>query len=125
MDPEQKKKCSDILEHFLKMESTGERVYTRSSILWWLTKLTGAALPCYYVEPFHERVNWEEWGLYDYLQIVKEPMDLGTVRVKLGKSEYAKPSEFARDMRLIWDNCRLYNQVRILSLLRPAVLCVR
>lgn len=38
-------------------------------------------------------------------------MDLGTVRSKLGKNEYAKPAEFARDMRLIWDNCRLYNQV--------------
>lgn len=39
-------------------------------------------------------------------------MDLGTVRAKLAKGEYAKPAEFARDMRLIWDNCKLYNQVK-------------
>jgi hypothetical protein len=38
-------------------------------------------------------------------------MDLGTVRSKLSKNEYAKAADFARDMRLIWDNCRLYNQV--------------
>jgi hypothetical protein len=57
-------------------------------------------------------VNWEEWGLYDYLQIVKVPMDMGTVRVKLNKDEYKTPQEFAKDMRLIWDNCKLYNQVR-------------
>jgi hypothetical protein len=63
------------------------------------------------IEPFHERVNWEEWGLYDYLQIVKTPMDLGTIRVKLNKGEYNKPADFAKDMRLVWDNCKLYNQV--------------
>ncbi|KAG6609253.1 Transcription initiation factor TFIID [Phytophthora cinnamomi] len=83
MDPENKKKCTDVAEHFFKLESC---------------------------EPFRERVNWEEWGLYDYLQVVKEPMDLGTIRSKLGKNEYKKPAEFARDMRLVWDNCKLYNQ---------------
>ncbi|EGZ28621.1 hypothetical protein PHYSODRAFT_537316 [Phytophthora sojae] len=83
MDPESKKKCTDVVEHFFKLESC---------------------------EPFRERVNWEEWGLYDYLQVVKEPMDLGTIRSKLGKNEYKKPAEFARDMRLVWDNCKLYNQ---------------
>ena len=55
-------------------------------------------------------MNWEEWGLYDYLQVVKEPMDLGTIRSKLTKNEYKKPAEFARDMRLVWSNCKLYNQ---------------
>ncbi|RLN52671.1 hypothetical protein BBJ28_00022210 [Nothophytophthora sp. Chile5] len=83
MDPEQKKKCSDVLEHFLKLESC---------------------------DPFRERVNWEEWGLYDYLQVVKVPMDLGSVRNKLAKNEYKKPVDFARDVRLVWDNCKLYNQ---------------
>lgn len=57
-------------------------------------------------------MNWEEWGLYDYLQVVKIPMDLGTIRNKLSKNEYKKPVEFARDVRLVWDNCKLYNQVR-------------
>lgn len=66
-------------------------------------------------EPFHERVNWEEWGLYDYLQVVKVPMDLGTIRGKLSRNEYKKPVDFAKDMRLVWDNCKLYNQVERLS----------
>ncbi|CAI5744538.1 unnamed protein product [Peronospora destructor] len=83
MDPENKKKCTDVLEHFFKLDSC---------------------------EPFRERVNWEEWGLYDYLQVVKEPMDLGTIRSKLSKNEYKKPAELARDMRLVWSNCKLYNQ---------------
>ncbi|DBA00706.1 TPA: hypothetical protein N0F65_001177 [Lagenidium giganteum] len=83
MDADQRKKCTEALDYFFKLEST---------------------------EPFHERVNWEEWGLYDYLQVVKTPMDLGTIRTKLSKREYKKPVEFARDMRLVWDNCKLYNQ---------------
>ena len=37
-------------------------------------------------------------------------MDLGTIRQKLNKGEYKKVQEFARDMRLVWDNCKLYNQ---------------
>uniref|UniRef100_M4BT36 Bromo domain-containing protein n=1 Tax=Hyaloperonospora arabidopsidis (strain Emoy2) TaxID=559515 RepID=M4BT36_HYAAE len=37
-------------------------------------------------------------------------MDLGTIRSKLTKNEYKKPAEFARDMRLVWSNCKLYNQ---------------
>lgn len=70
-----------------------------------------SAVPGVNAEPFHERVNWEEWGLYDYLQVVKVPMDLGTIRAKLGRNEYKKPVDFAKDMRLVWDNCKLYNQV--------------
>jgi hypothetical protein len=34
---------------------------------------------------FHEPVNWKELGLYDYPNVIKEPMDLGTMRVKLGQ----------------------------------------
>ncbi|TYZ65431.1 hypothetical protein PybrP1_011710 [[Pythium] brassicae (nom. inval.)] len=83
MDPEQKKKCSEILEYIFRLDTA---------------------------EAFRERVNWEEWGLYDYLQVVKVPMDLGTIRAKLAKNEYKKPAEFAKDVRLVWDNCKLYNQ---------------
>ncbi|CAM9505952.1 unnamed protein product, partial [Phaeothamnion confervicola] len=37
-------------------------------------------------------------------------MDLGTVRQKLENGEYRGPSECAADIRLIWDNCQLYNK---------------
>jgi hypothetical protein len=33
--------------------------------------------------PFLEPVRWEEWGLHDYPKIIKNPMDLGTVKVRL------------------------------------------
>jgi hypothetical protein len=37
---------------------------------------------------FHDPVPWEEYGLIDYLQIVKVPMDLGTVSDKLRRKQY-------------------------------------
>ena len=61
-------------------------------------------------DPFREPVDWKAWGLYDYPKLIKHPMDLTTVKGKLEAGGYGKPSEFAKDMRLIWKNCQIYNQ---------------
>lgn len=42
---------------------------------------------------FREPVPWEEYGLTDYLQIVKVPMDLGTVQEKLRRKMYGTPND--------------------------------
>jgi hypothetical protein len=60
-------------------------------------------------------VEWKAWGLLDYPQIVKEPMDLGTVKSNLLANKYADLPSFVRDMKLIWHNCMTYNAVRITS----------
>lgn len=62
-------------------------------------------------EPFREPVAWKELGLTDYPLIIKEPMDLGTISTKLENAEYASPKEFARDVKLVWQNCMTYNAV--------------
>lgn len=46
----------------------------------------------------------------DYYKVVKSPMDLGTILVKLNSSDYNRPSEFAADVRQVWYNCKLYNK---------------
>ncbi|KAH7664754.1 Bromodomain-containing protein [Dioscorea alata] len=48
-------------------------------------------------------------GLYDYHQIIKIPMDLGTVKANLSKGLYQCPTEFAADVKLTFDNAMLYN----------------
>lgn len=48
--------------------------------------------------------------MFDYPDVIKHPMDLGTVEKKLAGGEYGSPTDFARDMRLIWKNCMTYNQ---------------
>ena len=40
-----------------------------------------------------------------YLEIVTHPMDLGTVKRKLERREYASPDDFAADVRLVFQNC--------------------
>lgn len=55
----------------------------------------------------------------DYPEIVKQPMDLNTVKVffsmvylaktKLSNNEYHDVYAFANDIRLIWSNCLAYN----------------
>ncbi|CAF1287230.1 unnamed protein product [Rotaria sordida] len=62
-----------------------------------------------FVWPFAKPVDVENLNLPDYYQIVKKPMDLGTVKKKLENREYASPDEFAADVRLIFSNCYLYN----------------
>ena len=87
--------------------------------------------------PFRDPVNYRELGLFDYPDIVKRPMCLTDVKVaaqstsihiarlatnrttcsslwqrNLVEGSYRTVAECAEDIRLIWDNCMLYNQVR-------------
>jgi hypothetical protein len=47
--------------------------------------------------------------LTDYPQIIKHPMDLGTVRTRLKKGHYKTLFQVAEDVRLVWSNCMTYN----------------
>ncbi|KAK3920232.1 Homeotic protein female sterile [Frankliniella fusca] len=62
-----------------------------------------------YAWPFYQPVNAELLGLHDYHDIIKKPMDLGTVKHKMDNREYRTPTEFATDVRLIFNNCYKYN----------------
>ncbi|XP_058809499.1 homeotic protein female sterile isoform X3 [Phymastichus coffea] len=62
-----------------------------------------------YAWPFYKPVDADLLGLHDYHDIIKKPMDLGTVKQKMDKREYNSASEFAADVRLIFTNCYKYN----------------
>lgn len=59
--------------------------------------------------PFYKPVDAEMLGLHDYHDIIKKPMDLGTVKRKMDSREYKNAAEFAADVRLIFTNCYKYN----------------
>ncbi|KAI1613317.1 bromodomain-containing protein [Exophiala viscosa] len=44
-----------------------------------------------------------------YFQIIKKPMDLGTVRTKLNNNVYEKARDFEEDVRLVFKNCYKFN----------------
>ncbi|KAJ5155635.1 hypothetical protein N7492_008438 [Penicillium capsulatum] len=45
----------------------------------------------------------------DYYNIIKHPMDLGTMTKKLKGLQYRSKLEFVDDLNLIWSNCLKYN----------------
>jgi hypothetical protein len=47
--------------------------------------------------PFREPVDWKGLGLYDYPQIIKKPMDLGTVKKNLKAKKYTNVADAARE----------------------------
>ncbi|CAL2029847.1 unnamed protein product [Caenorhabditis brenneri] len=60
---------------------------------------------------FMEPVDAEKLGLHDYHKIIKEPIDLKTIRTKMDTGVYKEPADFAHDIRLMLNNCFLYNPV--------------
>ncbi|KMZ70188.1 putative Bromodomain-containing protein [Zostera marina] len=58
---------------------------------------------------FNEPVKVDEMGLFDYFIIIKNPMDLGTVKSRLSKNWYKSPMDFAEDVRLTFKNAMTYN----------------
>ncbi|XP_017054375.1 bromodomain-containing protein 2 [Drosophila ficusphila] len=57
---------------------------------------------------FYEPLDAQFLALYDYHEIVKEPMDLSTVRHRVNMGCYQTAAEFAKDVRLIFYNTYLY-----------------
>ncbi|XP_051135164.1 transcription factor GTE4-like [Andrographis paniculata] len=58
---------------------------------------------------FNEPVDAQALGLFDYHDIIKHPMDLGTIKTRLAQNWYKSPREFAEDVRLVFDNAMTYN----------------
>lgn len=58
---------------------------------------------------FNKPVDTVHLGLHDYFDIIKNPMDLGTVKSRLSNNWYKSPKEFAEDVRLTFQNAMTYN----------------
>lgn len=60
---------------------------------------------------FAEPVDWEKLEIPDYPQIIKRPMDFGTIKTKLKEHKYRGVRDFMDDMDLVFSNCATYNAV--------------
>ncbi|OMJ07587.1 Bromodomain-containing protein [Smittium culicis] len=60
--------------------------------------------------PFLTPVDPIKLGIPSYFDIVKHPMDLGTIKGYLSSNDYYKfVSDFISDVQLVFDNCFLFN----------------
>ena len=54
--------------------------------------------------------NESQLTYQDYFNIVKRPMDMGTIKKKLEQNVYRTAKECVEDFRLMFSNCYLYNK---------------
>lgn len=84
MSADEYKRCQTIFQHVIK----------KTNVVW----------------PFMQPVDPVALAIPDYFNIIKEPMDFGTIKRKLESGNaYTTFSEFERDVRLIFTNCYTYN----------------
>ncbi|KAI8969102.1 Bromodomain-containing protein [Mycotypha africana] len=62
-----------------------------------------------YAVAFNQPVDPVFYNIPDYFDIIKRPMDLGTVEKKLSAGKYVTMDQFKEDIELVFDNCYLYN----------------
>lgn len=57
------------------------------------------------------QVDASALGLHDYHQVIRRPMDLGTIKKSLMADEgaYSTSAEVLKDVQQVWANCRTYN----------------
>ncbi|PAN41482.1 hypothetical protein PAHAL_8G047000 [Panicum hallii] len=58
---------------------------------------------------FNKPVDPVLFKIPDYFDVIRHPMDLGTVKKKLASKQYVSTDEFAADVRLTFSNAMKYN----------------
>lgn len=58
---------------------------------------------------FNKPVDVVALKIPDYFKVIKKPMDLGTVKEKIGSGKYSSPFQFVADVRLTFSNAMTYN----------------
>ncbi|MFT7817639.1 bromodomain-containing protein 3-like [Arapaima gigas] len=65
--------------------------------------------------PFYQPVDAVKLCLPDYHKIIKNPMDMGTIKKRLENNYYWSASECMQDFNTMFTNCYIYNKVRLQS----------
>ncbi|RDA88643.1 hypothetical protein CP532_4129 [Ophiocordyceps camponoti-leonardi (nom. inval.)] len=98
--------CADLLTRMLSgpgKKKTAQRGRRRRGL-----DKGGSGFWTRLVGPFKDPVEPMEDGVPDYLEKIKRPMDLGTIKAKVDRREYKDEEEFLADVRQIFENCFTY-----------------
>ncbi|CAO3634521.1 unnamed protein product [Cunninghamella blakesleeana] len=104
--PESQSQCiSSDSNHYIQQQLTkDEKIYCLKT----LTTLMKHRRAVAFLQP----VDVVAFNIPDYNDIVKHPMDFGTISTKLQDNEYNSVNAFLDDIRLVFDNCFLYNHAQ-------------
>ena len=63
--------------------------------------------------PFQEPVDAIKLEVPDYHEIIKHPMDFGTIRKRLENNYYYSAKDCIKDFNTVFNNCYEYNKVSL------------
>jgi len=89
------------------MSSNPVRIISRSSDIYWMQKTMKELKDHPNAWAFLVAVNGDD--VIDYYDVIKEPMDFGSMSDKLEDNLYPTVEAFLADAQLVFDNCRRYN----------------
>ncbi|EAY06782.1 Bromodomain containing protein [Trichomonas vaginalis G3] len=75
----------------------------------WCSKTLGELMKWPLTTKFRAPVDPIKDGAPNYLEIVKNPIDLSTIKKKLHSNEYKTAKDFVDDVKLIYENAKLFN----------------
>ncbi|GFT95776.1 PH-interacting protein, partial [Nephila pilipes] len=102
-----KRKKQNALHHSSKRVRLENQKYTSCSWRQQCATLLTTFFQCDDSTPFRHPVSLNDYP--DYRNIIDIPMDLSTVQERLSSNHYSSPTDFCKDMRLIFQNSRNYN----------------
>ena len=106
------KVCPQLESYLANPESIPQELIDKSNAEHWQKQAGKVLAQCFRLKGsywFQDPVDYHKLMIPDYIDIIPNPMDLGTVRKKLNHNCYSSVKEFAADMSLIWLNCYKYN----------------
>ncbi|XP_075053356.1 bromodomain and WD repeat-containing protein 1 isoform X1 [Mixophyes fleayi] len=102
--------CSRITElcNTTEEQDSCDRPRLRNANAWKkrCVALVDFVIDCEDSQPFREPVDLELYP--DYKNIIKTPMDFGTIKERFAAGNYSSPLELCKDMRLVFSNAKLY-----------------
>eukprot|EP01084_Bolivina_argentea_P041467 76537_1 len=101
---------SDQIVQHLKSLHTGLRLTANRIKMYVMPLIKGLIEDCQFGWIFSEPVDPVQLNLPDYFDIIRNPMDLGTIRNGINNLRYRTLDDVATDVRLVFDNATTYNQ---------------
>jgi hypothetical protein len=106
--PVKVEKVSDFLDAVMEDDFIDEWVF-KKDVVSVASPMIGSLMSHEFGFVFGEPVDPVKLDLPDYFDLIKRPMDLGTVQSKLHEFCYESLGLFAEDVRLTFHNCMRYN----------------
>lgn len=100
-----------IMQHLTSLRDDFNATVTPDQIRQMTTILLDSLMSQEYSFIFNTAVDPLRQNIPDYFDVIKKPMDFGTIRKRLDTGQYRTYKAFADDVRLVFTNALIYNSI--------------